>query len=110
MFDRRGNPVSTGSADALDATERALWRMMSFYSQPLDDLADAHAADPSWPLPLLMHAGFLLSLSEPALHPEARTLLDRAAALLAHANPRERGHLAALRLLFEGDWTGATRA
>ncbi len=110
MHDPRGNPVSTDSADALDASERALWRMMSFYGTPLDDLAAAHVADPSWPLPLLMHAGFLLSLTEPALHREAHALLDRAEALLSHANTRERTHLAALRLLLEGDWPGAARA
>ena len=44
--DARGNPVSTGSALALDASERALWRMMSFYGTPLADLDAAIAADP----------------------------------------------------------------
>jgi hypothetical protein len=110
MLDPRGNPVGTDSAVALAATEQALWRMMSFYGTPLDDLATAHAADPTWPLPLLMHAGFLLSLTEPALHGEAQALLDRGEALLADAHPRERGHLSALRTLLEGDWPGAARA
>ena len=110
MFDPRGNPVGTRSADAVAATERALRRMMSFYGTPLDDLAAAHAADPSWPLPLLMHAGFLLSLTEPSLHREARALLARAEALLTHTHPRERDHLAALRTLLDGDWPGAARA
>ena len=36
--DPRGNPVATDSAAALDASERALWRMMSFYGTPIDDL------------------------------------------------------------------------
>ena len=39
------------SAAALDASERALWRMMSFYGAPLDDLDAAIAADPGWLLP-----------------------------------------------------------
>jgi hypothetical protein len=44
--DARGNPVSTGSAPALAASEKALWRMMSFYGTPIADLDDAIAADP----------------------------------------------------------------
>ena len=110
MFDPRGNAVSTRSAEALAAIERALWRMMSFYGTPVDDLAAAHAADPDWPLPLLMHAGFLLSLTEPALAGEARALLDRAEPMIGSANHRERDHLAALHALLAGDWHGACRA
>jgi len=109
MFDPRGIAVSTRSADALAASERALWRMMSFYGTPIDDLAEAHAADPSWPLPLLMHAGFLLSLTEPSLVPGARAVLDRAEPMLARANHRERDHLVALHTLLAGDWHGACR-
>ena len=115
MRDARGNPVSTSSNAALDAAELALWRMMSFYDTPLDDLTAAEAADPAWPLPLLMKAGFLLSLTEPALVPEASRLLDNAQALCTqapstHADLREREHLGALRLLSAGDWPGACDA
>jgi alkylation response protein AidB-like acyl-CoA dehydrogenase len=39
MFDPRGIAVSTRSADAVASCERALWRMMSFYGTPIDDLA-----------------------------------------------------------------------
>ncbi|MEP7100094.1 MAG: tetratricopeptide repeat protein [Burkholderiales bacterium] len=109
MFDPRGNAVSTRSADAIAATERALWRMMSFYGTPIDDLAAAHAADPDWPLPLLMHAGFLLSLTEPSLVGGARALLDRAEPMIPRANHRERDHLVALHTALAGDWHGACR-
>lgn len=112
MFDPRGNPVSTGSAEALAAAEQALWRMMSFYGTPIDDLAAAQVADPQWLLPPLMKAGFLLSLTEPALVPEARALVDAAeaqSALPARSNPRERAHLLALQTLLAGDWPGACR-
>ena len=105
--DARGNPVSTGSARALDASERALWRMMSFYGTPLADLDAAIAADPAWPLPRLMKAGFLLSLTEPSLAGAADALLDEAAALVDPGDERERDHLAALRRLSAGDWVGA---
>ena len=109
MFDPRGIAVSTRSPIAIAATERALWRMMSFYGTPIDDLTEAHAADPGWTLPLLMHAGFLLSLTEPSVLPEARALLDRAEPMIARANHRERDHLVALHTLLAGDWHGACR-
>lgn len=109
MQDPRGNGASTRSPDAVAATERALWRIMSFYGAPLDDLAEAEAADPDWSLPLLMRAGFLLSLTEPAVHAEAKVLLDRADPMIARANHRERDHLVALHTLLAGDWHGACR-
>jgi len=105
--DARGNPVSTESAAALAAGERALWRMMSFYGTPIADLDAAIAADPAWPLPRLMKAGFLLSLTEPSLVGDADALLDDAAARIDRGTEREQDHLAALRRLSAGDWLGA---
>ncbi len=110
MNDPRGNPVSTRSAEALAASEQALWRLLSFYGAPLDDLQAAREADPGWALPRLLHAGYLLSLTEPALVGEARELLEGAAPLLVHADDRERAHAAALQTLAAGDWHGACRA
>jgi hypothetical protein len=110
MFDARGNPVDTRSNEALDATEHALWRMMSFYGTPMDELAAAHAADPRWALPLLMQAGFLLSLTEPAVLPDARALLERVAPLIPGAGAREQAHYGALQLLQAGDWHAASAA
>src|SRR5664279_2629041 len=105
--DPRGNAVSTDSAVALDASERALWRMMSFYGTPIEDLEAALRADPSWLLPRVMKAGFLLGLTEPSLHAEATAALADAAASATHANERERAHLDAVQRLAAGDWTGA---
>ena len=107
MNDLRGNPISTRCGAAAEATERALWRMMSFYGTPLDDLDAAARADPAWLLPPLMKAGFLLSLTEPALVNDAIALLAQADALAAGAHARERDHLHALRRLAAGDWHGA---
>jgi len=104
--DARSNPVATESAVALDASERALWRMMSFYGTPIDDLDAAIAADPAWALPRLMKAGFLLSLTEPSQAGAAVALLDEAAAL-HRGEEREREHLAALQRLAAGDWLDA---
>ena len=110
MQDRRGNPVSTTCGAALDHAERALWRLMSFYGTPIDDLDAASAADPAWLLPHLMKAGFLLGLSEAGFARDGAALLDQAAPLLAAANERERAHHHALRALQRGDWLGACNA
>ncbi len=110
MQDRRGNPVSTASATALDAAEQAMWRMMSFYGTPEADLDAALAADPAWAEPVLMKAGFLLSLTEPSVLPDARALLDGVQARQSTLIDRERRHLHALQLLIAGDWLGACNA
>jgi len=105
--DPRGNPCASASTAAREAAERALWRMMSFYDVPLADLDAASAADPGWALPHLMKAGFLLSLTEPALVPEAAGHLAKAQALAEHATPRERAHLEAVQQVLEGRWGAA---
>jgi hypothetical protein len=107
--DLRGNPVGTTSNAARDAAESALWRMMSFYDVPLADLDAASAADPGWAMPHAMKAGFLLSLTEPALVPEAVAHLAAARARERSCTLRERAHLDALEQLCEGRWSAACR-
>jgi tetratricopeptide (TPR) repeat protein len=109
MIDARGNPVATHSTAALEHAESALWRMMSFYDVPIADLDAAIAADPGWALPHAMKAGFLLSLTEPSLVPEARGHLDAAQQLAGPAAPREKAHLEALRHTLDGRWAQACR-
>jgi hypothetical protein len=107
--DARGNPCSSASGAARDAAETALWRMMSFYEPPLADLDTAIAADPAWLLPHVMKAGFLTSLTEPALLAQAEAHLADARALLSHATPREKAHLEAVQATHEGRWQHACR-
>ncbi len=107
--DPRGNPCSSSSAAARDAADKALWRMMSFYDVPLPDLDRAIEADPGWPMPHLMKAGFLLSLTEPALVDEARGHLEHARSLAGSAPERERQHLEAVQQVLEGRWHAACR-
>jgi hypothetical protein len=107
--DLRGNPCTSGSASARDAADKALWRMMSFYDVPIADLDAAIEADPGWALPHVMKAGFLLSLTEPALVAEAAGHLDQARERSEHANARERAHLEAVQQVLEGRWHGACR-
>lgn len=105
----RGLPVGTRSAPALAAAERALWRMMSFYDPPLADLELALAEDPGWVLPRVMIAGYLASLTEPAMLAQARLHLAQAQGLADRAPERERGHASAVQLVLEGRWADACR-
>jgi hypothetical protein len=107
--DLRGNPVATASEPARDSAERALWRMMSFYDPPLVDLDDAIAADDGWALPHVMKAGFLLSLTEPALLDEARGHLEQARRRVDGGPDRELDHLEAVHAVLEGRWGEACR-
>jgi hypothetical protein len=107
--DLRGNPVATASEAARDSAERALWRMMSFFDPPLADLDDAIAADEGWALPHVMKSGYLLSLTEPALVPEAVRHLDEARLRSSGAPPREQVHIEAVQALLDGRWTEACR-
>jgi hypothetical protein len=107
--DVRGNPCSSASAAARDAAEHALRQMMVFDAPPLAALDMAMAADPVWCLPHTMKAGFLLSLTEPALLNEADTHLSHARALAGDATPRERLHLEAQQRVLEGRWREALR-
>jgi hypothetical protein len=110
-LDDRGLPVGTLSEAARHAAESALWRLMAFYDTPITDLDAAIAADPAWPLPHAMKAGFLFSLTEPALADEAAAHLAAARSLVSTGTPaRERAHLDALQFVAEGRWAAACRA
>jgi hypothetical protein len=109
LVDPRDNRLGTASHEAADRVETALWRLMSFFDTPLPDLDAAHAADPGWALPLVMKAGFLLSLTEPAHSEEAQQLLEDAEPLLAGAPVRERTHFEAQRAIADGRWQHACR-
>jgi hypothetical protein len=108
--DARGLPVGSSSASARAAVDVALWRMMSFYDTPLADLDAAIAADPGWALPHTMKAGFLASLTEASLLPEAQAHLAAARALSGAPSPaRERAHLEATQMALDGRWAAACR-
>jgi hypothetical protein len=107
--DVRGNPCSSASRGAHAAAEQALWRMMSFYGPPLDDLDEAIAADAGWLLPHVMKAGFLLSLTEAQYGNQAEAHLERARALATQGTARERAHLEAVQMVAEGRWHAACR-
>lgn len=108
MNDARDTPVSTASHSALEHHEHALWQLVSFYGDPFATLDASIAADPGWALARIAKADLLLSMTEPAVVPQARELLDAAEPLLHDANPRERAHYAAARLCAQGRWREAS--
>lgn len=108
-LDCRDNPTSASSGTALDHAERALWRIVSFFDAPLNDLDAATAADPAWMFPHVVRAGFLLSLTEPGLINDATASLAAARERAAHATEREAMHLAAAERCADRDWQGACR-
>ena len=112
LVDARGCPVSTGSARAIEHAEKALWRMLSYYGNALDDLDAAIAEDPTWALAHLMKANVLLSMTEHGLGLMAADSLQRAAELAAagQANDRERRHVAATQACAAGQWQQACEA
>ena len=112
LVDARGCPVSTGSARALEHAEKALWRMLSYYGNALDDLDAAIAEDPTWALAHLMKANALLSMTEHGFGLMAADSLQRAAELAAagQANDRERRHIAATQACAAGQWQQACEA
>jgi hypothetical protein len=108
MNDPRDNPVSTGSAEALALSERTLWRLVSFFGDPIAELDAAIAADLAWGLARLTKADFICTLTEPALLPQAQAELEAARPLMGHANERERAHLEATELCLAGRWRDAS--
>lgn len=110
MNDIRDCPVGTSSSAALKLAELALWRLVSFFGDPLPDLDATIAADPGWALARIIKADFILSLTEPAMVGDARRTLDGVKPLLAHADPRERAHFDAAELCLAGRWRDACAA
>ena len=80
---------------------------MAYDATALAGIADAIDADPEWPLPRLMKAGFWLSLPEPVRAREAAIELDAVRAHIGRAPPREQAHFAALQRVVEGRWAQA---
>jgi len=110
MNDLRGVPLGTTSTAASDLYERSLRHLVGFYGDPFATFDQMIAADPGWGLAHVVKANLILTMTEPALLPDARAALDAAATLMIRASTRERDHLAAARLALEGRWGDACAA
>ena len=106
--DRRGAPLSTGSAKALDTYEHALAALNSFFGDPAAIIDAALAEEPDFIAGHLLRAGAIAMATQRDLEPELRKSVEAAEALHGKANARERGHIRAARAWLDGDFAGAT--
>jgi len=107
LRDARACPVSTGSQRALQHAEKALWRMVSYYGDALQDIDAALGEDPHWSLAHVIKANLLLTLAEQPFAHMAAECLQAAKVHATQANARERAHIGATQACLDGDWQRA---
>jgi tetratricopeptide (TPR) repeat protein len=105
--DSRETPVSCSNRQALDLYEKALGQYQSYVGDPIATIDEALQHAPEFILGHLFRATVFLTMTEQRFLPPARASVDSAEALLAGANPRERGLAAAVRALVDGNWDAA---
>lgn len=103
LKDRRGVPYSTDSEAALAHFETALNRAHSFFGDPFAAADEALADDPDLVMGHCFKAGLMAMATEKTLEPAIRDSVEKAEALWAKANGRERGHIVAARAWLDGD-------
>jgi len=114
--DLRNTPISTSDPQTLALYEQAVREYQSYVGDPTATLDRALADQPDFVLAHLFKAAVLASFNERRFFEQARASIATAEALLAKlerdepARVRERGLLAACKLLVDGDSTGACLA
>src|SRR5687768_10058063 len=108
--DPRGIPVSTTNPAALALFEEALQQYQTYVGDAVATLDRAIAAQPDFVLAHAARAGILTTFSEQRYATLARESIIAAEAVVGGANQRERGIVAACRLLVDGDWNAACAA
>ncbi len=108
LNDRRGVPVSLGSAKALDTYEHALAALNSYFGDPVAIIDAALADEPDFVMGHALRAGAICMATQRDFEPELRKSVEAAEALASRANTRERGHIRAARAWLDGDFAGAT--
>jgi hypothetical protein len=106
--DRRGVPVSHGSAEALDTYEHALAAVNSFFGDPVAIVDGILANEPDFVMGHALRAGAICMATQRDFEPELKKSVEAAEALAPRANARERGHTRAARAWLDGDFAGAT--
>jgi hypothetical protein len=106
LTDQHGNAVSTGNRTALDRFEAARELMLGYRTDPLAEVDAAIAEQPDFAMAHAFRAGVFAMSMERACLAEAEASVAAGEAV-AHANDRERAHLAAARAWCEGDFAAA---
>jgi tetratricopeptide (TPR) repeat protein len=107
-FDKRGNPVSYGRQQAIDALDHAFDLLHAYQADPLAEVDRILAEHPDFALAHAFRAGALATATDKAFEPELIKSVQAAEALAPKANDRERMHIAAARAWLDGDWERAT--
>lgn len=105
--DKRGNPVSYGSQEAIDALDRACDLLHAYQADPLAAADNIIAEHPDFALAYAFRAGAIATATDKAFDSELFKSLDAAERLAPKANDRERQHIHAVRAWFDGDWERA---
>lgn len=106
-LDARDTPVSTSDANTLALYEKALREYQSYVGDAVATIDLALAARPDFVLGHAFRAGVLMGFGERRFQRMAADSVAAAESLLAGANAREQGLVAAARQLVDGDWHGA---
>lgn len=106
-----GCPVTTESADAVDALNATLLAYLGMRVDIGDHLKSVFAADPDMPLALIVKGAFLKMFATAAMEEGARKTLAAAndAVVRRPVSTREEGHLSALASWVDGDMEAACR-
>ncbi|MCE9658773.1 MAG: tetratricopeptide repeat protein [Burkholderiales bacterium] len=107
-FDKRGNPVSYGRSEAIDALDRVFDLLHAYQADPLAEVDRIIADHPDFVMAHAFRAGALATATDKAFESEVIKSVAAAEALLPRANDRERMHVSAVRAWLDGDWERAT--
>src|SRR5262245_21672289 len=108
--DLRGVPVTGADAFALARYETALEQFQTYVGDPIATIDEALQAAPAFIAGHMLKALVLYTLAERKFVPMVKAALDAALQHAARANDRERGLMAATRLLVDGNWHLACQA
>lgn len=103
-FDKRGNPISYGSQDAVDQFDRACDLLHAYQADPVGEVDAIIAEHPDFAMAHAFRAGAFATATDKVFEGEALKSLRAAEALAGKANERERLHIAACRAWIDGDW------
>lgn len=101
--DMHGLPVSTASAQAVEAFDRTIAGYLKYRADVPARLAEVFAADPEFGLAYCLKGYFAMLSYKQANVPIAVDAASAARRLTANATPREQAHVAALDAWISGD-------
>ena len=105
--DSNGHALTTDSARAAAAFERAVASYLAWRTDTIDHLQAATDADPDFALPCAVRGLLTLGLRKPELHASAQALLAAAHTARPPETERERRYIAALEATLAGRITEA---